>query len=60
LPKREFVSALAEGERTGLAVFSAVTASSLPFLNTYRTMCLSPDVAFLEVIEQVGALRIAA
>jgi hypothetical protein len=32
----------------------------LPFLNTYRTMCLSPDVAFLEVIEQVGALRIAA
>jgi hypothetical protein len=34
--------------------------SSLPFLNTYRTMCLSPDAAFLEVIEQVGALRIAA
>jgi hypothetical protein len=34
--------------------------SSLPFLNTYRTMCLAPDVAFLEVIEQVGALRIAA
>jgi hypothetical protein len=43
-----------------LMVNRADHSSWLPFLNTYRTMCLSPDVAFLEVIEQVGALRIAA
>jgi hypothetical protein len=44
----------------GNAASSAEKEIWLPFLNTYRTMCLSPDVAFLEVIEQVGALRIAA
>jgi hypothetical protein len=46
--------AFVEGE-TELA-----TDSPLPFLHTYRTMCLSPNLAFLEIIEQVRALRIAA
>jgi hypothetical protein len=32
----------------------------LPFLNTYRTMCLSPNVAFRETLEQIRVLRIAA
>jgi hypothetical protein len=32
----------------------------LPFLDTYRTMCLAPEPAFRQVLEDVRELRFAA
>jgi hypothetical protein len=32
----------------------------LPFLNTYRTMCLAPSTDFRRVLEDVRELRLAA
>jgi hypothetical protein len=32
----------------------------LPFLDTYRTMCLAPQPEFLQLLEQAGDLPIAA
>jgi hypothetical protein len=32
----------------------------LPFLNTYRTMCTAPSLDFLEALEGISALRVAA
>jgi hypothetical protein len=32
----------------------------LPFLDTYRTMCLAPQPEFREVLEQVRSLLLAA
>jgi len=32
----------------------------LPFLDTYRTMCLAPQPEFLRLLEQAGDLPIAA
>jgi len=32
----------------------------LPFLNTYRTMCLAPRPEFWRVLEQVREMRLAA
>jgi hypothetical protein len=32
----------------------------LPFLDTYRTMCLAPKPEFWRLLEQVGNLPIAA
>jgi hypothetical protein len=32
----------------------------LPFLDTYRTMCLAPEPAFKRILEDVRDLRFAA
>jgi hypothetical protein len=32
----------------------------LPFLNTYRTMCMAPRADFVHVLEEVRQLRFAA
>ena len=32
----------------------------LPFLNTYRTMCTAPSFDFLQALEGISALRVAA
>jgi hypothetical protein len=32
----------------------------LPFLDTYRTMCLAPKPEFRRVLEEIRAMRIAA
>jgi len=32
----------------------------LPFLNTYRTMCLVPQPEFRRVLEEVREMRLAA
>jgi hypothetical protein len=32
----------------------------LPFLNTYRTMCVSPDPPFKRILEEIRELRFAA
>ena len=55
-------------ETTAIAVRSAAneTAKSakteiwLPFLNTYRTMCLVPQPEFRQILEDVRELRLAA
>lgn len=32
----------------------------LPFLNTYRTMCLAPEPDFRRVLEEIRDARLAA
>ena len=32
----------------------------LPFLSTYRTMCLAPDASFFRVLEEIRELRLGA
>ncbi|HTZ65945.1 MAG TPA: hypothetical protein VMB83_00490 [Roseiarcus sp.] len=32
----------------------------LPFLDTYRTMCIAPSPDFLQALEGISALRVAA
>jgi len=32
----------------------------LPFLNTYRTMCIAPEPDFRRVLEEIRELRLAA
>lgn len=32
----------------------------LPFLNTYRTMCLAPQPDFLRILQDIRDLRLAA
>lgn len=32
----------------------------LPFLNTYRTMCIAPEPDFKRVLEDIRELRLAA
>jgi catechol 2,3-dioxygenase-like lactoylglutathione lyase family enzyme len=32
----------------------------LPFLDTYRTMCMAPEPAFRHVLEELGRLQLAA
>jgi hypothetical protein len=32
----------------------------LPFLNTYRTMCIAPEPEFLRVLEEIRHLDLAA
>jgi hypothetical protein len=32
----------------------------LPFLNTYRTMCVSPEPEFRQVLEEIRLLDLAA
>ena len=34
--------------------------SWLPFLDTYRTMCIAPSPDFLQALEGISALRVAA
>ncbi len=33
---------------------------TLPFLDTYRTMCLAPEPAFRQILEDVRGLRLVA
>ena len=33
---------------------------TLPFLNTYRTMCVSPEPGFRQVLEEIRWLDVAA
>lgn len=35
-------------------------ADWLPFLNTYRTMCIAPEPGFKRVLEDIRDLRLAA
>lgn len=34
--------------------------ATLPFLDTYRTMCLAPQPEFRQILEDVQELRFAA
>ena len=66
-------AALREGNMTGprsrgnnpqmgddfAAVYEA-TAHRIPFLDTYRTMCLAPQSEFRQLLEQARDLSIAA
>ena len=38
----------------------SMLAGRLPFLRTYRTMCLAPDPDFRRVLGEVRELRLAA
>jgi hypothetical protein len=44
-----------------LAPANAISDSKrVPFLDTYRTMCLAPDTSFQRVLEEIGRLSFAA
>jgi hypothetical protein len=44
----------------GAALFVFRDTSWLPFLDTYRTMCLAPQPDFRRVLEEVREMRLAA
>ena len=53
-------TAIAAGQEASKTANSAKNEIWLPFLNTYRTLCLAPDPAFLRILQQVqaaGAVR---
>jgi hypothetical protein len=52
----ETISAIPETENT----WRLQGGLWLPFLDTYRTMCLAPQSEFREVLEQVRSLLLAA
>jgi hypothetical protein len=49
---------LAEAKKLGFLLVSAIPW--LPFLDTYRTMCVAPEPDFLRMLEEVRGMRIAA
>jgi hypothetical protein len=46
----------------GVSKRSAAAAGTvpLPFLNTYRTMCITPEPEFPRMLEEVRELQLAA
>jgi site-specific DNA recombinase len=40
--------------------FSAITEIWLPFLSTYRTMCVAPEAGFRQLLQEVHEMRLAA
>jgi hypothetical protein len=53
-------TAISARHRTGNTAKSAKSEIWLPFLNTYRTMCLAPQPDFRRVLEDVRAMQLAA
>jgi hypothetical protein len=43
-----------------LKVLRDLAVSWLPFLDTYRTMCLAPEPAFRRILKDIWELRFAA
>jgi hypothetical protein len=39
---------------------SPTSAAPLPFLDTYRTMCIAPDAGFQRILEKIGRMQLAA
>ena len=42
------------------ADLQSIEKAWLPFLDTYRTMCLAPEPAFRQILEDIRELRFAA
>lgn len=51
------MAAMPTADRSGHAGFELAW---LPFLNTFRTMCLAPETEFRLVIEEIRKMRLAA
>jgi hypothetical protein len=65
-----FLTAVVRAPLTGIILVTEMTDNSrlllpmlepwLPFLDTYRTMCLAPQPDFRRVLEDVRAMQLAA
>ncbi len=53
-------AAVTVGQEAVNAANSAKSEIWLPFLNTYRTMCLTPPPEFRRFLEKVSDMKVAA
>lgn len=49
-----------EAERFGIVRRTEGRRKAVPFLNTYRTMCIAPEPGFKRVLEDIRELQLAA
>jgi len=49
-----------DDRRTISGIIFVTHPARVPFLNTYRTMCLAPEPGFLGLLEEIRSLRLAA
>ena len=53
-------TAIAASRKATAKAFSAKTEIWLPFLRTYRTMCIAPEAGFRRMLQEVHEMRLAA